>query len=72
MKLTQQHLKKHPEKLGRFDQVRIWSGEWHMWWRPAGRGYTGDEAEAGVYEPKDAWEYVSHCGPEKKIILVAT
>ncbi|MCA0973452.1 hypothetical protein LCL99_03100 [Halomonas denitrificans] len=71
MKLTQQHIKKHPEKLVRFDRVRIWSGEWHMWWRCSAQGYTADMDEAGVFDAYDAWERVAHCGPEKKISLVA-
>jgi hypothetical protein len=68
--LTQQHLKRHPEKLDRFDKVRIWSGEHHYWWRPEGRGYTGKLGEAGVYSVEDAWDYVKHCGTEKRIKLV--
>ncbi|MAR70751.1 hypothetical protein [Halomonas sp.] len=71
MKLTQQHLKQHPEKLERFDRVRIWSGEWHMWWRPDARGYTPNQNEAGVYDTIEAWACVAHCGPDKKISLVA-
>lgn len=71
MQLTQQHLARHPEKLGRFDKVRIRSKEWGAWWRENGCGYTTEITSAGIYEAKDAWSYVSHCGPEKRIVLVA-
>ncbi|MBW5801146.1 hypothetical protein [Halomonas elongata] len=69
--LTQQHLRRHPEKLERFDRVRIWSDEWGMWWRPSASGYTPNTEEAGVYDAYDAWARVKHCGPEKRITLVA-
>lgn len=69
MKLTQQHLKKHPEKLSRFSSVKIYSKQWGAWWRANGAGYTTDIAQAGIYTAQDAWQYVSHCGAEKKIEL---
>lgn len=47
--------------------VRIYSNEHEMFWRPNGAGYTADKAEAGVYDFDDAWARTSHCGPEKKI-----
>lgn len=68
--LTQQHLLRHPEKLNRFDKVRIWSSEWEMWWRAGGYGYTPNLEEAGTFEAKEAWRHVAHCGPEKGIVLV--
>lgn len=69
MTLTQQHIKKYPEKLSRFTQVNIWSKQWQLWWRDNGAGYTPNRREAGIYDIQDAWKHVSHCGPEKGIIL---
>jgi len=69
--LTQQHIKRHPEKLKRFSSVRIWSKEWRLWWRPNGAGHTSVKSEAGIYNADHAWQYVSHCGPEKGIVLCA-
>ena len=69
--LSQQHIKRYEWKLLRFGKVRIWSGEWSMWWRPDAKGYTANIDEAGIYEAKDAWKACGHCGPEKKIRLVA-
>lgn len=69
--LTQQHLQRHPEKIARFNKVRIWSGEWRAWWRPNGAGYTDQREMAGVYEAEDALNRVFGCGPEKKIVLEA-
>lgn len=70
MKLTQQHIKRHPEKLARFTNVHIWSEEWKLWWRPKGCGYTSEKNDAGIFSAKEAWQFCSHCGPEKKITLV--
>jgi hypothetical protein len=67
--LTQQHLKKHPEKLARFDQVVIWSGEHQAWWREGGSGYTDKIEEAGIWAAQIAWKRILHCGPEKRIAL---
>lgn len=67
--LTQQHLLRHPQKLERFDKVIIWSNEHRAWWRPNGRGYTTVKSEAGIYNIGDAWNRVSGCGPEKRIVL---
>lgn len=38
--------------------VKIWSRKRGMWYRPAMRGYTFDEAEAGVFAPAEA---ALHC-----------
>jgi hypothetical protein len=48
-------------------RVRIWSGEWGMYWRPNYSGYTRDGLEAGVFDFDEAWLHTSHCGPEKRI-----
>lgn len=70
LKLSQQHLLKHPEKLSKFKIVRIWSNEHKAWWRPDGAGYTDNIHIAGIYRLEDAWERVQGAGPEKKIVLV--
>jgi hypothetical protein len=54
-------------KLAEKVTVRIRSGQWGMYWRPDGCGYTNDGLEAGLYDFKDAFERTSHCGPEKQI-----
>lgn len=69
-RLTQQHLLKHPEKINRFNKVRIWSNEWKQWWKPKAQGYSPDIKDAGIYDAKDAFRRVRHCGPEKKIVLI--
>jgi hypothetical protein len=68
--LTQWHLRKHPEKISRFDKVVIWSGEHRLYWRPGYCGYTGDILKAGVYDARDALAHTIHCDPEKKIALI--
>lgn len=50
--------------------VYIWSGEWVLWWRPGGHGYTHNRAEAGTFTRAEAERLTRHCGPEKKIELV--
>ena len=67
MKLTLEHLKKFPEKMGRFDKVRIWSGEHRAWWGPDSRGYLTDIRFAGIYTIQEAWQTTKHCCPKKKI-----
>ena len=47
--------------------VRIWSAEHRLYWRPNGQGYTSDRSEAGVYKFEDAVRRTRHCGPEKRI-----
>lgn len=51
-------------------KVRIYSGEHALYWRAEGAGYTQNRKEAGLYEFEDAWDRVSHCGPEKKIRFI--
>lgn len=48
-------------------KVLIYSGQWGSYWRSNSAGYTSNTNEAGVYTAKDAWDNVSHCGPEKLI-----
>ncbi|MBZ8133253.1 hypothetical protein [Afifella sp. IM 167] len=47
--------------------VRIWSGEWKLYWRAGSAGYTGKVEEAGVYAFGEALAKTRHCGPEKCI-----
>lgn len=72
-RLTQQHLRRHPEKLARFGigPVRIWSGQWGAWWRKDGAGYTDDITQAGEFLTHDAWRHISGAGPEKRIDVVS-
>jgi len=67
--ITLELLKKKPqiaEKKGS-EQVRIWSGEWHAYWRPEARGYTMCKQEAGIYTLQEALKVSGHCSPCKKI-----
>jgi hypothetical protein len=48
-------------------RVRIWSGQWGLWWRSGANGYTSSPAAAGIYTFEEAWACTSHCGPEKRI-----
>ena len=50
-------------------KCRIYSGQWHSFWRENAGGYTANPQEAGIYTVKDAFERVHHCGTEKKIEL---
>jgi hypothetical protein len=50
--------------------VRIWSDERGAWWRAHARGYTSDPDQAGVYDFEQAYQSISHCGPEKRIAFV--
>lgn len=47
--------------------VRIWSGQWKLWWREEGAGYTHDESKAWVTTFESAYAVSKHAGPEKKI-----
>lgn len=51
--------------------VHIWSGQWKAFWRPEAAGYTDKAYEAGVWLRHEAKAMTSHCGPEKKIKLLA-
>lgn len=59
----------HPEvrERHRDREVRIWSGEHGLYWRPDRAGYTAHHAEAGVYLFQDAYQATAHCGREKRI-----
>ena len=48
-------------------KVHIWSGQWGAFWRSNARGYTYNKQDAGIYDIKEAWKKVSHCGLEKQI-----
>src|SRR4051794_17114766 len=41
------------------DLVKIWSFEHDAWWRSGSRGYTCNEAEAGLYDRKEAEQIVA-------------
>jgi hypothetical protein len=47
--------------------VRIWSNQWHLWWRPGRCGYTDSIYQAGVYTLADALDASHHAGDEKEI-----
>lgn len=51
----------------------LWSNKYQMWWRPDGRGYTGDIAEAGAYTEAQAVEAVTRsalCMDRTKVTLM--
>lgn len=47
--------------------VRIWSHEWHTWWREEGAGYTDTVPCSGIYSGDDAFARTWHCCPKKQI-----
>lgn len=49
------------------DPVLIFSGEWHLYWRPNASGYTGEVLSAGIYERKEAEGRLAMAGPEKQL-----
>ena len=52
-------------------KVRIWSREHGAYWRPDGKGYTDNKAEAGIFDFQDAFLRTRHCGREKQIEYIA-
>ncbi len=43
----------------------LWSNKHDMWWKPAARGYTNNQTEAGRYSEAEALAYVlrsAECG----------
>lgn len=56
------------ENQGR--SVRIFSGQWNLYWRDNGQGYSETANEAGIYDINDAFSRVCHCGYEKYIIFI--
>ncbi len=51
----------------------LWSNKHEMWWRPAGRGYTADMAEAGAYTEEQAVAAVRQsalCQDRNKVTLM--
>lgn len=51
--------------------VRIWSQEHCLWWRPDGKGYTSEDSEAWVVDFPTAYDHTKHCVPEKGISYFA-
>jgi hypothetical protein len=51
--------------------VSILSREHIAWWRPEGKGYTFDQAEAMVVDFPTAYDHTKHCRPEKQIVFYA-
>ena len=54
------------EFKNKYKNVRIYSGEWGMYWRSKS-GYTNNKDEAQIFTIEEALNLSSHCGPEKKI-----
>lgn len=51
----------------------LWSNKRQMWWRPDGRGYTEDIAEAGAYTKDQAVEAVTRsalCQDRNRVTLM--
>ena len=49
--------------------VLVWSGEYRMWWRPCGYGYTPDRDLAGRWYLGQAMAMTEACSPEKQLVL---
>jgi len=64
---TLERIKRWSVLVYRFSHVRIYSGEWQLYWRGEGRGYTSNPAESKIWLCKDAFAKTRHCGPEKHI-----
>lgn len=50
-------------------KVRIYSGEWKMYWRPTAAGYTEKASEAWVTSFENAMDHSSHSDSSKKILF---
>jgi hypothetical protein len=73
-RLPLEKLKRWPSLKRQLEQqhVHIWSGEWMLYWRSNGAGYTDQRSEAGVYTLEDALLRTFHCSREKKIAFEPT
>jgi len=62
--------KDNPKLFSNIDpntKVYIYSGQWGLYWRGQGSGYTSAMSEAGIYGFADAIDRTHHCGEEKHI-----
>lgn len=70
--LTLEYIKKNPDKMQRFINVRIWSNEHKAWWRNNCCGYTDIRHIAGVFTIDMAFSQTKHCCRKKRIVFEPT
>jgi hypothetical protein len=52
--------------------VKIFSGQWKLYWRSGSQGYTPHWEEAGTWRFEEAYRITQTCGREKKIEYILT
>ena len=68
---TLERIERWPNLMKRFNCVRIYSAEWHAFWRNSGQGYTENATDSAIWTIEAAFSRTRGCGPEKRIQFVA-
>jgi len=67
---TLERIKRWPNFIKRFPNVRIYSAEHGAFWRGKGNGYTINPMESDIVSCEEAFKKTYHCGPEKQIQFI--